>query len=433
MDDSISTRFFSLILLFGLSAFFAACEAAFFSLNQAQLAQFKEKRGRKGSLIHSLLLKPKELLITIYIGNELVNIAISALTTSLALHLFGSAGLAIAIGLGTFLILLFGEIVPKSLSLAFSERFVMIAAGPLNWFYKLVRPIQKRFTRVAENMIRLFGIEPSQSSQTAISDMEYSTMVAMGEGHGVIEAQEREMIQNVIEFGEKTVQEIMTPEIDMFTLTCDEKIEDILPKIVANFYARVPVYEKDEETLAGILFTKDLNRFKHLPAEKFNLKNILQPAIFVPETKKLNEMLEEFKKLKRHQAVVLDEYGRITGLVTLEDILEELVGEIDSEMRQEELPLTHIAENRYRLHGTYPISDFNNHFECVLPNGEVNSIGGFVFGLFGRVPRSGEYVIHNNFRFVVEKMKGARILKLQLTVLPHEEEPPSSTTKLETE
>ncbi len=426
MDDTVSARFITLIVLFGLSAFFAACEAAFFSLNQAQLAEFKEKRGRKGALIHSLLLKPKELLITIYIGNELVNIAISALITSLALHLFGDIGLAIAIGVGTFLILLFGEIVPKSLSLAFSERFVFVAAGPLNWFYKLVQPVQKRFTLLAEQMIRLFGIEPPKDSQTAISDTEFSTMVAMGEGHGVIEADERKMIQNVIEFGEKTVQEVMTPEVDMFTLESDEKMEDILPKIVANFYSRVPVFEKGGETIAGILFTKDLNRSKHLPTEKFKLKGILQPAIFVPETKKLNEMMEEFKKLKRHMALVLDEFGRITGLVTLEDILEELVGEIDSEMRQDEQPLVHAGDNRYRIRATYPISDFNTHFQCVLPNGEVNTLGGFVFKLFGRVPRSGESVQHENFRFTVEKMKGARILKLQLAVLEEKPTPDSA-------
>ncbi len=160
LDDSISTRLIILLVLLGLSAFFAACEAAFFSLNQAQLAQFKARRGRTGAMIHALLEKPKELLITIYIGNELVNIAISALTTSIALHLFGSTGLAVAIGVGTFLILLFGEIVPKSLSLAFSERYVFLSANLLGWFFRLVHPIQTRLTQLAEGLIGLLGIEP---------------------------------------------------------------------------------------------------------------------------------------------------------------------------------------------------------------------------------------------------------------------------------
>ncbi len=425
MDDSILSRLFILVLLFGLSAFFAACEAAFFSLNQAQLASFRERKGHTGALVASLLDKPKELLITIYIGNELVNIAISALMTSLALHLFGNAGVAVAIGVGTFLILLFGEIIPKSLSLTFSERFALLAALPLSWFALLVQPIQRRLTRLAGRLVSLFGISPAEEPPSPISDLEFRTMVEMGEGHGVVEAQEREMIHNVIEFGEKTVGEVMTPKIDMFTLRCDEKMEDILPKIVENFYSRVPVFDKDGETVLGILFTKDLNRFKHLPSEKFNLKNILHPVVFVPETKKLNEMLEEFKKLKRHMAIVLDEYGSVTGLVTLEDILEELVGEIDSEMRREELPITQVAKNQYQLKATLPISEFNEQFGCTLPNGDITTIGGFVFSLFGRVPRSGESISFENFQFQVEKMKGSRILSLRLSVLePRSEKVP---------
>jgi len=420
-----------LTLLFGFSAFFAACEAAFFSLNQAQRIDFKENKGNTGALVYSLLVKPKELLITIYIGNELVNIAIAALITSLSLHLFGNAGVAVAIGVGTFLILLFGEIVPKSLSLTFSERFALLAAHPLSWFAWMVRPFQRRLTWLAESLIALFGIHPVYEPPAPISDMEFRTMVEMGEGHGVIEAQEREMIHNVIEFGEKTVFEVMTPKIDMFTLQSDEKMEAVLPKIVQNFYSRVPVYDKEGETVVGILFTKDLNRFKHLPSEKFNLKNILHPTVFVPENKKLNDMLEEFKRLKRHMAIVLDEYGSVTGLVTLEDLLEELVGEIDSEMRPEELPITQIGQNQFRILGTLSIADFNDQFNCVLPNGEVSTMGGFVFGLFGRVPRSGESIAFENFRFMVEKMKGARILNLQLTVLDPkpEEVPPSSTPR----
>lgn len=426
MDDSISPRIFLLVFLYGFSAFFAACEAAFFSLNPAKLLEFKESRGPTGKLVHSLLQEPKELLITIYIGNELVNIAIAAITTSIALHLFGDIGVAVAIGAGTFLILLFGEIVPKSLSLLYAERFVFLAAHPLAWFSKCVKPFRKKLAYLAERILIRMGFSTLADAAPVISDADFQTMVEMGEGQGLIEAGEREMIQNVIAFGDKTVHEVMTPKIDMFTLTVDENIEDILPQIVQNFYSRVPVYDKDEETIVGILFTKDLNRFKQLPSENFNLKSILHSVIFVPETKKLNEMLAEFKKSKRHMAIVLDEFGSVTGIVTMEDILEELVGEIDSEMRPEETPIIQIDKNSFRLRGTYPIAEFNEKFQCVLPNGDITTIGGFVFGLFGRVPRSGESIAHDHFHFQVEKMKGARILNLQLTCLPPEPaaEPP---------
>ena len=415
MDDYLIPRSILLGILLGFSAFFAACEAAFFSLNPAQLASLKETRGRGGHLIYSLLEKPRELLITIYIGNELVNIAVSALATSIALTMFGDLGLAIAIGTGTFLILLFGEIVPKSLSLNFAEKFALLAARPLNLFYRMVQPIQKQLTRLAEATMSLIGVLPHNRKEI-ISDEEFTSMVQIGKSEGILEPEESELIHNVMEFGEKTVADVMTPKIDMFTLHADDTMDEILPKILENFYSRVPVYDEDEEHIIGILLTKTLIRHRHQGKEKFHLKNILQPPISVPENRKIKEMLQDFKKMKRHIAIVLDEFGSVTGLVTLEDILEELVGEIDSEMRKEESPITKISEKRFRLAGTCSLSEFNDAFNCELPNGDITTIGGFVFGLFGRVPRSGESVKHDHFKFRVEKMKGARILSLHLTV-----------------
>ncbi len=414
MDDIILPRSILLGILLAFSAFFAACEAAFFSLNPAQLAIIKETRGRGGQLINFLLEKPRELLITIYIGNELVNIAISALVTSIALKLFGDIGLAIAIGVGTFLILMFGEIVPKSLSLNFAEKFALFAARPLNLFYRLVFPIQKRFTRLAEIIMSGVGILP-KSKDNRISDEEFTSMVELGKDEGVIDAEESELIHNVMEFGGKTVGDVMTPKIDMFVLNANDTMKEILPKILENFYSRVPVYDEKEENIIGILLTKTLIRHRHQPKGKFNLKNIVKPLISVPESRKIKDMLQDFKKLKRHMAIVLDEFGSVSGLVTLEDILEELVGEIDSEMRQDESPITKITEKRFRLSSTCSISDFNEEFNCELPNGDITTIGGFVFGLFGRVPRSGESISYDRFKFRIEKMKGARILSLHLT------------------
>ena len=375
----------------------------------------KENQGRSGQLINFLLEKPRELLITIYIGNELANIAISALATSIALKLFGDTGLAIAIGVGTFLILLFGEIVPKSLSLNFAEKFALFAARPLNLFYRFVLPVQRLFTRLAETVMSWVGVLP-KNNDDRISDAEFTSMIKMGKNEGIIDPEESELIHNVMEFGEKTVADVMTPKIDMFTLHANDTMEEILPKILENFYARVPVYDEEEEHIIGILLTKALNRHRLQMRDNFNLKGILQPAISVPENRKIKDMLQDFKKMKRHMAIVLDEFGSVRGLVTLEDILEELVGEIDSETRKEESTIIKITEKRYRLAGTCSISEFNDQFDCELPNGDITTIGGFVFGLFGRVPRSGESISYDRFRFRVEKMKGARILSLHLTL-----------------
>ncbi len=419
-----------LVILLGFSAFFAACEAAFFSLSPGRQAQLKENHGRTGTLAYQLLQTPRELLITIYIGNELVNIAISALSTSIALIIFGNTGIAIAIGIGTFLILLIGEILPKSLALNYADRFALLAAWPLNFFSFIVQPIQKPLVKLAHIVLHLFGFR-TRDDGNIISGDEFRAMVKLSEGEGIIDSEEGEMIHNVIEFGQKTVGEIMTPKIDMFTLNVEEKIDEILPKIIENFYSRVPVYDQDGETIIGLLLTKDLTHYRHLPEENFNLKNILKPVLNVPHSKALKDMLQDFKKHQRHMAVVFDEYGSLVGVVTLEDVLEELVGDIDSEMRIEETQIHKINEKRYRLNAMCSIKDFNEFFGSDVPDDQFNTIGGLVFGLFGRVPRSGETVTYDRFKYRVEKMKGSRILNLYMTLLPpkSKEEKTDETSK----
>ena len=377
----------------------------------------EEKKGRSGRLVHSLLQKPRELLITIYIGNELVNIGISVVITSITIALFGNIGVGIAIGIGTLLLLFLGEIVPKSISLKYAQPYALFAAFPLKGFANIVQPAQKLFNSWTERIMRSFGIMTHSEKESSISDEEFRTMVQVGEGEGVIDSDERDLIQKAIEFGETTVGEVMTPKIDMFTVNINDSLDEILPRIITNFYSRVPVYGNNEEEILGILFTKDLTRLKHLPREKVNLKSILHPAVVVPKTKMIKEMLEEFRKVKRHMAIILDEYGTVCGLVTLEDIIEELVGEIDSEMRRDEQPLSKISENQYRISGSYNLAEFNEFFKSELPEEDYDTVGGLVFGLFGRIPRSGESTTVDHFKFRVEKMKGSRILNLHLTLL----------------
>jgi CBS domain containing-hemolysin-like protein len=388
-----------------------------------------EKKGHLGRIVNSLLEKPRELLITIYIGNEFVNIAISVVVTSIAINVFGNLGVGIAIGVGTLLLLVFGDIIPKSISLKFSQPYALFSAYPLTIFAKIVQPAQKLFSIWTEKIISFMGILPHGLKESPITDEEFRAMVQVGEGEGVIDSDERELIQNVIEFGETTVDEIMTPKIDMFTVGIEDSLDDILPRIIENFYSRVPVYGEDEEGILGILYTKDLTRLKHLPREKVSLKSILHDTISVPQSKKIKEMLEEFRRMKRHMAIVLDEYGSVCGLVTLEDILEELVGEIDSEMRQEELPLKRLNENHYRIVGAYSLAEFNESFQSDLPENDYDTVGGYVFGLFGRIPRSGESTTVDRFKFRVEKMKGSRILSLFITLMSPPAQPLPGTEK----
>lgn len=357
------------------------------------------------------------MLITIYIGNELVNIAISVLITSIAITLFGSIGVGIAIGVATFLLLIFGEIIPKSMSLKLAQTYSLIAAHPLKLFYNIVQPPQKFLTRLAEDLISKFGVDALSRKEPAITDEEFRTMVQIGVGEGEIDPEEKEMIHNIIKFSDTTIAEIMTPKIDMVTVGEEESLDEVIPKIVENFYARVPVYDEAQENIIGILLTKHLNKIKHLPKDKVSIKNMLHPPLFVPKTKKIREMLADFKKQKRHMAIVLDEYGSLAGLVTLEDILEELVGEIDSEMRMDQTPIIKVNKTNYKLDGVCSLQDFNEYFKAQLPVNEYNTLGGLVFGSFGRIPRSGEATTYENFKFRVEKMRGPRILRLHLAIL----------------
>ena len=417
MDESDSTfiRLVISIVLLGFSGFFSACEAAFFSLNALQLETLK-KKGKTGKLVYSLLQEPRRLLVSIYIGNEIVNVAISAIATSIAYQTFGNIGVSIAIGVATFLLLLIGEIIPKTLSMHFAEVYVLFSARPLKCFSVLVQPLQKFLVFFSELIMKMFGWEDKKDSDQKISDEEIKAMVDIGEEAGGLEAEESRMIQNVIKFGEMTAEEIMTPKIEMFTLKESETLEEVLPKIIKNFYSRVPVYKEFEEEIAGILFTKEINKLKSSQTENAKLKNCLHPPHFVPQSKNIKELLQEFKKLKKHMAIVLDEFGSVCGLVTLEDILEQLVGEIDSEMRQDKSSYIKINSNQYEVNATLSLAEVNEIFQSKLPEQKFDTIGGMVFGLFGRVPRSGESVNSENFRFVVQKMKGSRILQLNITM-----------------
>jgi len=423
--DSTFIRLIISAVLLGLSGFFSACEAAFFSLNPLQLETLKEK-GKTGKLVYALLQEPRRLLVSIYIGNEVVNVAISAIATSIAYQTFGNMGVSLAIGGATFLLLLFGEIIPKTLSMHFAESYVLFAARPLKLFFVLVQPLQKFLVLFSEFMMKMCGWEEKEKSSHKISDEEIKTMVDIGEEAGGLEAEESRMIQNVIKFGETTAEEIMTPKIEMFTLKGSETLEEALPKIVENFYSRVPVYEESEndeengEEIAGILFTKEITRLKNSQTENAKLKNCLHEPHFVPQSKNIKELLQEFKKLKKHMAIVLDEFGSVCGLITLEDILEQLVGEIDSEMRQDESSFTKLSNNHYEVAATLSLTELNENFQSQLPDQKFDTLGGMVFGLFGRVPRSGESVRYENFKFVVQKMKGPRILKLGVTIMEQE-------------
>tara|TARA_B100000315_G_scaffold138699_1_gene127767 strand:- start:4516 stop:5787 length:1272 start_codon:yes stop_codon:yes gene_type:complete len=400
-----------LVILLICSAFFSGCEAAYFSLNRITIDNFKESNKYSRQLVASLLKDPKKLMVTIYVGNELVNVGVAALVTSISISFFGSKGIALAIGFGTFLLLFLGEITPKTFTIRHAEKFSLLVSRQLKFFYTFVYPVQWVITRITETIVSLIGSQASNNNRI-ITEEEFHTLVSVGENEGVLESDEKEMIHNVIRFGETTAGEVMTPRVDIFSLNADDDLETVFQRVREKFFSRIPVYEKSADNIIGILYIKDLQHYNRKQKSGVKLRGLLHSPFFVPSSKKMHELLKEFKDNKKHIAIVLDEYGALAGVVTLEDVLEELVGDIKSETRKDDSLIVKKNDFKYSLSSMLRVEEFNKEFKATLPEDEFDSIGGFIFGLFGRVPQRGESVAHENFKFTVEKIKGPRILKI---------------------
>ncbi|MBI5183229.1 MAG: HlyC/CorC family transporter [Nitrospinae bacterium] len=327
MDEYIIIRLILLTILLILSAIFSGSEAALFSLGNMRINKLKEDGGRRGKIIGSLMENPRRLLVIIYIGNELVNVSFAAIVTSLAIYIFGDKGLGISIGVGTFLILLFGEIIPKTFSISHAEGFSLFISFPLKVFSIVILPLQWFMTSIADMVVFLSGGKKI-INEPPITEEELRIMVDVGENQGIIDSEERDMIHSVFELSETEVSGVMTPREDIFSIDIKENLNDIVPKILKTSFSRIPIFDGTIDNIVGVLYTKDLHQFSRRPNKEIELKKILHLPFFVQGTKRINELLREFKKRKIHLAIVLNEDEKVIGLVTLEDVLEELVGEI---------------------------------------------------------------------------------------------------------
>jgi len=327
LDESIAIRLILLPILLIFSAIFSGSEAAFFSLGRLRIDKLKETGGRRGRIIGYLIEKPRRLLVTLYIGNELVNVAIAAIATSLAIHIFGDRGIAISIGVGTFLLLLFGEIIPKTFAIRHAEGFSLFISLPIKLFSILILPVRWIMTSIADKAVFLAGGK-EVIKEPPVTEEELKIMVDVGENEGVIESEERDMIHSVFELSETEVSKVMTVREDMFLIDVKEDLNGILPGILKTSFSRVPVFDGNIDNIIGVLYTKDMHQFSRRPKKDIEFKKLLHLPFFVQSTKRINELLREFKKRKVHLAIVLNEDESVIGLVTLEDVLEELVGEI---------------------------------------------------------------------------------------------------------
>ncbi|MBI4666783.1 MAG: HlyC/CorC family transporter [Nitrospinae bacterium] len=414
MDDTLVIRWALLPVLLAASAFFSGSEVAFFSLSKLQIERLKETRGFYGKWVAALLTKPERLLVTLYIGNELVNVAISAVVTYLALESFDDIGVALMLGASAFILLVIGEISPKTLAHYANETWALTAAAPLTIFLVAIYPVQIIVTWISNGISSMFGGKTA-ADNFALTGDEIKTLVEEVADEGVIDEAEKEMIQSVFDLGDLMARDIMTPRTDLLALDVNMPLKEAWDKMAQSSFARAPVYNGTIDNIEGVLYKKDFLKYDYPPDPVVSLKSLLREPVIVPETLGLNDLLREFKRRKSHMAVIMDEFGGIQGIVTLDDIIAELMGETASR-KSANGEIVEKGEGIYIIPAALSMEDFNERFNADVGHEEIETLGGFVFHLLGHVPHMGESVVSGPFTFTVERMKGRRATELKVAV-----------------
>lgn len=403
----------ALFALLFMSAFFSLSETALISSNKLRIRKLGEEGVESALIVQRLMGHPNRLLATILVGNNIANVSAAAIATSLAINFFGSRGVGIAIGVFTFVILVFGEIAPKSLAFQKAERISLLVAKPLDFLVNLLYPLVRALAFVTKIILKPFGGEVKKLSPY-VTEEEIKMLVEVGEREGTIEKREREMIHSIFEFTDKVAREAMMPRVDMDCVNINLDLNKALNIVLKTKHRRMPVYEGSIDNIIGIVNAHDLlHCFKEQRGAA--LRDIIRPAYYVPETKKLGELFKEMQEKRTQIAIVVDEYGGTAGLITLEDMLEEIVGEILNEYDAEEPPIEMLDEHRVLADAKTSIKELNETVGLNLPEEDFETIGGLVFNKFGRIPSAGEKIRIKNITITVEKMRGRRISKLKIT------------------
>jgi len=424
LDTDWYSHILILIGLLSLSALFSGSEVALFSLNSKKLEETGNKRSLLVKYILKLLDQPKKLLVSILIGNTITNVAASIISVTLALKIAQKFGystdfiLIVQIVVLTILILLFAEVTPKVWASKHPLSFAKLAAVPIYWTNFILSPISKFLSETLKFFAESLSYDKKKS---ALSTEDFVELADIGVEKGMIEEEEQELIQGVVSFRTITVQEIMTPRVDIVAVSVDTTFDELLNTITESGHSRLPLYENSLDNILGIIYAKDLLPYiaDEKLREKFNIKKIARECFFVPETKLISELMNEFQEKKMHIGIVVDEYGGTSGLISLEDILEEIVGEIRDEHDKEEETIIKLNENKYIVNGKTTIDELNEYIGVKLleDSEDYDSLGGFIFNQTGAIPEVGYSFNHNGYKFSVKDVKNNRIHKVLIEKL----------------
>lgn len=424
LDQSIVRDIVLLVFLITLSGIFSASETALTSFRSTYLEEIEWKHPKEAVLLRNWLKYPNEILTGMLLGNNVVNILASSIATALTLNIMGnnSTSILIATVIMTIVILIFGEITPKIIAKNNSVIISRVVITPMHFLSVITKPIVFILMGISKIIGRLFGIEIKDEA-LMITEKDIISFVNVGEAEGIIEEGEKEMIHSIFEFGETSAKEVMTPRTSMYSIEATKTIEEIWDELLETGFSRIPVYEETIDDIIGILYVKDiLNSVKRGETDK-PIKEFVRVPYFVPETKSIIEILKEFQIKKVHIATVLDEYGGVVGLVTIEDLIEEIVGEIRDEFDQEEEEsIINISETEYLIDAMIDIESLNKKLSLDLPISEdYESLGGLITTELSRVCAIGDEIIINDVRLEVKELDKMRISKVILEKIVDEE------------
>lgn len=389
MDTSGVIQLIILLLLLILSGFFSSAETAISSVNRVRIRSLAEEQNKRAILLQKILDQNSKILSTILIGNNIANIAASSITTTFVIKIWGNYAIGIATGILTGLVLIFGEIVPKTMALNKAEKIALNYAPILHFLLILFTPLVFLIDSFSNAMLRLLGIENNQHD--AMTETDLKTYVAVGHEDGVLEQEEREMILNVVDMDHSNVKDVMIPRINMVSIEDTCTYEECLNLFRESMYTRIPVYHEEPENIIGLINIKDFIFIQN--REAFSLSSILRKAHFTFEYKNTSDLMMELRQESQTVSFVLNEYGSCVGMVTMEDLLEEIVGEIRDEYDEdEENNLVESAPGVYVIEGSMKLDDINDRLGTTLESEDYDSIGGILFGILDRVPENGDQV-----------------------------------------
>jgi putative hemolysin len=412
-----------LLLVLG-NAVFVAAEYALVTARRTRLEERARGGNRSAGTALRLMDEPVRFISTVQLGITVFGIALGAIGEPLLSHYFDplvsqTLAFALAFLLLTYLSVVLGELVPKAVSLQRAERIATLLALPLDLVQRAVHPLVWVLQTSANLVTRVFGIEPAPAGVMLHTREDIRVSVAAAEDVGEIERAEEEMLYKVFDFAGKEVHEVMVPRPEVVAISVDLPAEDCLAAVVDSPYTRYPAYRGSLDEIVGILHVRDLfSALNDRGIAQVRVDELLRPAQIVPETKDLGALLGEFRREKQHMAIVVDEYGAMQGIVTLEDLLEEIVGEIEDEFDLPDESVERLDETTIRIDGTFPIDDFNEQFRTSLPDEDYHTVAGLVFGGLGRAPQEGDELEHDGLRFRVIEVDGSRIERLQVEFRP---------------